>query len=411
MATSMKRRLLAGSGMAGMKKIGFITPSSNTALEPLTYLMLSNLSDIVSVHFERLPVQTLTLDSGDVAQFQAEKMEHAARLLQDAKVDAILWNGTSGGWTGEGLDADRRICERITAATGIPASTTSLAQAEVFQRYGITRYGLAVPYEEGPSTMMARTYQAEGFEAVSRAMSGERVNTVIGAMPFDQIRRLLRDADSPQAQCLMVGCTNLPATVLIDEIEAELGKPVFDSIAVTLWKALRMVGIDRPIHGWGTLLRSHHAIAQLEELMEQLRIDEKCGRTTIRLDVPSMNMGVDDVYAESAAPGIPPLKLDSSLNQRALGTVQWLEAHHDLLIQSDCINADVPPPKALMNVYGVTAQMLAPLVYGGEVLGWISVHHMGGTRTWQDTEIARLRAAAARAREILEAAGWSSAER
>ena len=411
MATSMKKRLLSQAGMAGMKKIGFITPSSNTALEPLTYLMLNQLSDVVSVHFERLPVQTLTLDSRDVAQFQAEKMEHAARLLQDAKVDAILWNGTSGGWTGEGLDADRRICERITAATGIPASTTSLAQVEVFQRYGVTRYGLAVPYEEGPTSMMAKTYQAEGFEAVSRAMSGERINNVIGGMAFDSIRKLLRDADSPQAQCLMVGCTNLPATVLIDEIEAALGKPVFDSIAVTLWKALRMVGIERPLHGWGALLRSHPAIAQLDALMEDLRIAQKCGRTTIRLDVPSMNIGVDDVYAESAAPGIPPLKLDSSLNQRALGTVQWLEKHHDLLIQSDCINAEVPPPKALMSVYGVTAQMLAPLVFDGELLGWISVHHMGGTRTWQETEIAKLCEAAARAREILQAAGWAPAGR
>jgi len=273
----------------------------------------------------------------------------------------------------------------------------------------MTRYGLAVPYEPGPTDMMIKTYRAEGFEAVSHAMLDERVNTVIGAMPFDVIRKLLRDADSPQAQCLMVGCTNLPATPLADEIEAALGKPVFDSIAVTLWKALRMVGIDRPIHGWGALLRSHPAVAQLDALMAQLRIDEKAGRTTIRLDVPAMNIGVDDVYAESAAPGIAPLKLDSSLNQRSLGTVQWLEKHHDLLIQSDCINAEVPPPKALMNVYGVTAQMLAPLVYGGEVLGWISVHHMGGTREWQDAEVALLREATARARAILEEAGWAPA--
>ncbi|ANN78062.1 hypothetical protein BAU07_14050 [Bordetella flabilis] len=405
----MKKRLLTQGCMAGMKKIGFITPSSNTALEPITSLMLEKLSDVVSVHIERLPVQTLTLDSHDVAQFQADKMTNAALLLKDAGVDIILWNGTSGGWTGEGLQADREICRRITAATGIAASTTSLAQVEAFQCYGMTRYGLAVPYEPGPTEMMLKTYRAEGFEGVSHAMLSERVNTVIGALPFERIRQLLLDADSPQAQCLMVGCTNLPATVLLDEIEAKLGKPVFDSIAVTLWKALRMSGIDRPIHGWGMLLRRHPVLERLDALMESLREEVGTARTTIRLDVPRLNIGADDVYAESVAAGIPPLKLDSSLNQRALGTVQWLEKHRRCLIQADCVNAETPPPKALMSVYGVTAQMLAPLVWNDEVMGWISVHHIGGTRAWKESEIALLDAAASRAKEILEAGGWAPA--
>lgn len=404
----MKNRLLAMRSMAPLKRIGFITPSSNSALEPLTYLMLSGLSDLVSVHFSRITVRTLTLEERDVDQFQIERFLEAARELRDLNVDAILWNGTSGGWTGLGLNADRELCRRITEETGIATSTTSLAQAEVFSLYGMTRYGLAVPYVEGPTQKMLQTYSAEGFEGVSHAALGESTNTIIGATPFDEIRSLLRAADSPRAECLMVGCTNWPAAPLLDEMEAELGKPIFDSIAVTLWKALRMVGVTRPIHGWGALLRRHPALDSLESLLAELRDAMKADRTTIRFDLPRMNFDSDDVYAESVAQGVPPLKLDSSLNQRSLATVQWLERNRDVLVQEDCVNAEFPPPQALMSVYGVSAQMLAPLVRQQKLEGWVSVHQIGRVRQWTAEEVAALRNYARRAQAILEDAGWTN---
>jgi maleate isomerase len=405
----MKKRLLARGSLAPLKRIGFITPSSNAALEPLTYMMVDRLSDLLSVHFSRLAVRTLTLDERDVGQFQIDKMLGAATELKDLQVDAILWNGTSGGWTGRGMDNDRELCRRITEATGVPASTSSLAQAEVFALYGITRYGLAVPYVEGPTRKMLQTYADEGYEGVSHAAMGEYVNTKIGVTPFEEIRALLRAADCPQAQCLMVGCTNWPAAPLLDELEAELGKPIFDSIAVTLWKALQMVGISRPIHGWGALLRRDDTLARLEGLLKDLRESVGAHRTTVRFDIPRLNIDVDDVYAESVAVGVGPLKLDSSLNQRSLGTVQWLERHQDLLVQDDCVNAEVPPPEALMNAYGVKAQMLAPLVWGRRLVGWVSVHQTGSPRQWRPEEIEALRKTALEARQLLESAGWVDA--
>ena len=33
-----------------------------------------------------------------------------------------------------------------------------------------------------------------------------------------------------------------------------LGKPIFDSVAVSLWKGLRLVGIKPRLEGWGCLL-------------------------------------------------------------------------------------------------------------------------------------------------------------
>jgi maleate isomerase len=43
-----------------LKKVGFVTPSSNTALEPVTMAMTEQIGDRISTHFSRVPVKTLT---------------------------------------------------------------------------------------------------------------------------------------------------------------------------------------------------------------------------------------------------------------------------------------------------------------------------------------------------------------
>jgi maleate isomerase len=392
-----------------VKKVGFITPSSNTALEPMTMAMTDQISSRISTHFSRVPVKTLTLDSKDVNQFQTQKMMDAAALLSDGSMDAILWNGTSGSWTGKGFEADVSLCEEISRVTGVPASTSSLAQFEVLKHYGIKRFALAVPYVEEPTRKIIETYGNEGFSVVNTARLDQINNVVIGNTPFERIKQLLRDANSPDAECVVVACTNLPATAVVDEMEAELGKPVFDSIAVTLWKALKMTSIDVPLHGFGTLLRANPVLAELERVMATLREVTGGSRTTLRIDIPEHNCNVDRVCAESVAPGVAELKLNTSLNQRSLATVQWLIATRKPLVQDDCANAEVKPPKALMEVYGVKAQMLVGLeAANGEVIGWISVHYVPSTRQWTDAEVAALQSAADQVRTILQRSNWAS---
>jgi len=391
-----------------LKKVGFITPSSNTALEPMTMAMTQQIAARISTHFSRVPVKTLTLGNRDVNQFQTQKMVDSASLLADGGLDAILWNGTSGSWTGKGFEADVELCQEIQRVTGIPASTSSLAQVDVLKHYGIKNFSLAVPYVKEPTDKIIETYGKLGLTTVKSARLEETENRVIGNTPFERIKQLLRDADSPDAECIVVACTNLPATVVLGEMEAELGKPIYDSIAVTLWKALQMTGIDVPLHGWGKLLRDNPVLTRLEAVMKTLREATNGSRTTLRIDVPDHNCEVDTVCAEATAPGIAELKLNSSLNQRSLATVQWLEATRKTLVQDDCANADVKPPQALMQIYGVKAQMLIGLTSSNDqVMGWISVHNVGSTRHWTEAEIAALEKASVEVRQILSQAGWA----
>jgi maleate isomerase len=236
-----------------LKKIGHITPSSNTALEPITALMNASLADRVSHHFTRITVKQITLDSSTGGQFELAPMMAAAGLLADAALDAIVWNGTSGSWLG--VEHDEELCRHITDRTGIPASTSTLAFHEAFRRFGFTRVALAVPYTADIRARISNVYAEHGFETASAACLGQTINIEFGNTRFDVIRQLLRDADSPQAECIAVVCTNLAATSLVEEMERELGKPIIDSIAVTFWKGCMLAGIEPKIEGWGALMR------------------------------------------------------------------------------------------------------------------------------------------------------------
>jgi maleate isomerase len=233
-------------------RIGHITPSSNTALEPLTYAMNAPFAHRLTHHFSRIAVTHLALSDTSEAQFQPEPMLAAARLLADAPLDAIVWNGTSASW--RGLRNDIALCDAITKETGIPASTTTIAFYRAFRENGWKRIALAVPYTEDITREIATEYGRQGFPVVGSAHLGLRENVQIGATEPEPIRKLLRDAALSKPDCIAVVCTNFNATELVEEMEAELGIPIVDSIAVTFWEACRLAGVETTIGGWGKLL-------------------------------------------------------------------------------------------------------------------------------------------------------------
>ena len=376
-----------------LKKVGFIVPSSNTALEHLTAAMAGPLNDLVSFHFGRLLVQTIDLDSKSLNQFDIGKLLSATQLLNDGNLDAILWNGTSGSWSGKGLQAELTLADEMEGLTGLPTSTSTLAQVEVLKKYNIKRFALAVPYVDGPTKALIKFYDGIGFQVVSSAKLDESQNVKFADMSLDRIRQLLRDADTPDAECIIIPCTNFPAALVVEEMEAELGKPIFDSIIVTLWKALKLVQINVPLFSWGMLLKDHETLSKFERIMENLLKNCGASRTTFRMDNAKLNCHCDTICAEAVADGIKRFSPNSSLNQRALSTVQWIENTHEILVQEDCAHAAAKPPEALMTVYGVKAQMLAPLLSEGKVFAWISVHHVGTTRVWAESDIKALKQA------------------
>lgn len=232
-------------------RIGMIVPSSNTCLEPMTYRLLGDRDDI-TIHSTRIPVTRIALDAGSDRQFDAAGMRAAAELLATADVDVIAWNGTSGSWLG--ADHDRAIVEEITRATGIPATTSTLAYLEAFARFGIPDIGLLTPYTADVNEQVSARYAEHGIVVTGHHALGLSDNESFGrVIPESLVEPSLALAAADPA-ALVYLCTNLYGAPITEEVERRTGTPVLDSVAVTLWHCLVLAGAPLLDAKWGRLL-------------------------------------------------------------------------------------------------------------------------------------------------------------
>ena len=233
--------------------LGMLTPSSNTTLEPVTTAMIADIAE-ASAHFGRFRVTEIALSDQALGQFNDSEILRAAELLAHAKVQVIGWNGTSSGWLG--FEADERLCQRITSATGISACTSVLALNEIFQRTGVKRFGLVTPYRDDVQAAIVKNYAASGFECVAERHLRKQDNFSFSAVGADEIRRMVREVAQEKPQAITIFCTNLRGAPLVAELEAEIGIPIYDTIATVVWKSLDLAGADpKRIKGWGRLFQ------------------------------------------------------------------------------------------------------------------------------------------------------------
>jgi maleate isomerase len=216
-------------------RLGMLTPSSNTTLEPITAAMVSALPG-VSAHFSRFKVTEIALTGDALAQFDERPILSAAELLAHAKVDVIAWNGTSSGWLG--FDADQRLCERIKAATGIQATTSMLALNEVLVATGVRRFGLVTPYIDAVQRRIVANYAARGVVCDAERHLGIQDNFAFAEVPHATLTAMILAVADEKPDAIGIICTNLAAAPLVAGLEAATGIPIYDTIATAVWKSL-----------------------------------------------------------------------------------------------------------------------------------------------------------------------------
>lgn len=233
--------------------LGMLTPSSNTALEPITTAMLGELPE-VSAHFSRFKVTEIALSNKALAQFDNSEILRAAELLAHAKVDVIGWNGTSSGWLG--FEADLRLCEQITAATGIPATTSMLALNEILEKTKVTRLGYVTPYLDDVQAKILENYGRLGVACQGERHLNLQDNFSFSEVPVAQLEDMTRDVAKEKPEAITIICTNLRVAPSTAKLEKEIGVPVYDTIATVVWKCLKMAGVDtKRVTQWGSLFQ------------------------------------------------------------------------------------------------------------------------------------------------------------
>ncbi|KAH7303876.1 Asp/Glu/hydantoin racemase [Stachybotrys elegans] len=232
-------------------RLGILTPSSNTSLEPLTQEIIAPLAN-VTVHFSRFTVLKISLDDAGLQQFQNDKIVAAAQLLADAEVDMIGWSGTSSGWLG--FEADEKLCAEITAATGIPATTSVLALNKAISEFGVKELGLVTPYTDDVQDAVVRTYATIGTDCSNERHLSLTKNSLFADVDEPTLDKMVEEVVAKKVQAVSTFCTNLRAAQRVAYWEKEHGVPVFDTVATVIWDMLRHCQVDmKPLESWGVL--------------------------------------------------------------------------------------------------------------------------------------------------------------
>lgn len=232
-------------------RLGVLTPSSNTALEPLTCAIAASVPGM-SAHFARFKVTEIALAPSALGQFDDSNILAAAELLADAKVDVIGWSGTAAGWLG--FDKDELLVQRIRERTGIPATTAILALNELMALRDVRKLAIVSPYTADVQQRIIENYANAGIEVVAHTHENIRVNHDFACVEPELLWQRMDQVRKAAPQAIVTYCTNLRAAQLAERVEQAWQIPLLDTVSTTVWGMMRAAGADPAVvQGWGSL--------------------------------------------------------------------------------------------------------------------------------------------------------------
>lgn len=184
------------------------------------------------------------------------QIERAALELASAEVDIILQAGTAIAFF-RGFGHDQELSRRITAVTGIKATTSLTAVVEALRALKAQRLAIATAYLPEIDARLVDVLQQSGFQVATIRGMGLKKSIDMGRVAPDETYRLAKEVvrAAPDTEGILISCGNLRTFEVIEPLETDTGLPVITSNQAGLWQALRLVGVKDRLLGLGRLLR------------------------------------------------------------------------------------------------------------------------------------------------------------
>lgn len=239
-------------------KIGLLVPSNNTVFEPDIHGMVYYAaSEGIAIYSTRLYLTSEDISEDkheEVLERLAKEVEQGVKELTSARVDVILYGCTAGSFF-KGVKGDEDLIEQIERVGLIPATTPSTAMIMALARLKINKVSVATPYSRLMDERLKKFLEGNGIDVID--IDGLRQTTVSGLTQFPprKIYQLVKNVDNIKSDGILIPCTNFPVIDLIDSLEHDLHKPVITANQALFWHALRILGINKTIEGFGGILK------------------------------------------------------------------------------------------------------------------------------------------------------------
>jgi maleate cis-trans isomerase len=224
---------------------GVLIPSTNTTVES----ELARLPSGYQAHFARLMTST---PGHPFAPSRDEDIDYQAKLLGTAKVEMVILMQSSASLFAD--DYDATTMRRMSAAAGVPATTSARAMGQALRALGARRIALVSPYSEEVNARARRYFSMQhGLDANVLQGFAASDSYAIGKLGPENARDAFARIDRTQVDAFAVPGANFPTMASIAEWEREFDKPVVSSTQASVWAMACQLGGDR-IPGYGRLL-------------------------------------------------------------------------------------------------------------------------------------------------------------
>jgi maleate isomerase len=237
-------------------RIGVLVPPGNPTVEPEFYKMAP---EGVTIHFARLQGFQAASTPGAAAGMEARTLAYLDELPGPAKAlgsvnPAVVILAHTASSYATGFAHEPQLIDRLASLTDTPAITAARAVLVALQHLGVKKLALGTPYPEAISAKGRIFWEAAGFDIVGY----QRLAGVQNIYDENEERayQLARQANTPDAEAVLLSGTGLPTVGVLDALEQDLKKPVLSSNQASLWQALRLAGVQQTITGFGSLLRA-----------------------------------------------------------------------------------------------------------------------------------------------------------
>ena len=232
-------------------RLGIITPSSNVVIEPEFELVRP---EGVSCHYHKFSFT----GGGVEALKNLEKLvPDAAELISHARPAAVAMVCTGGSFAG-GYGYDKKLIQMMKERNGnLPTTTTSTSMIDAFNRLGIRKISMAVPYLEEVAVVEKKFIEDHGIQVLNMKWLNLQDALEIASVRKETIYSLAKEVDEPEAEAVFISCVALHTMEVIEALEHDLNKPVISSNQATIWNLLRMANVNEKIEGYGQLLSKY----------------------------------------------------------------------------------------------------------------------------------------------------------
>jgi maleate isomerase len=178
--------------------------------------------------------------------------------LVETRTLVILQAGTAIAFF-RGFGHDQELRQRISAVTGITATTSLMAVIEALRALNANRLAVATSYIAEIDGRLVDVLEKSGFEVSAIRGLGLKKSIDMGKVEPGETYRLAKEVvdSAPGAEAILISCGNLRTFEVIDPLETDTGLPVITSNQAGLWQTLRMAGINERLAGLGRLLQEY----------------------------------------------------------------------------------------------------------------------------------------------------------